>query len=145
VHVRFRSLVTSFHVFLIFIVYCSCLGDCCKGIDKFFVGWGNLANSLSRVLAVVDLRCFLCKATTIFRPENTCSISEYCGCQPELCFPIYSLQTCLNSDICERVIFKCPHIIYHLHFFLWCYGPNRAQAASIEVSRSHTIRHTRIL
>jgi hypothetical protein len=28
---------------------------------------------------------------------------------------------------------------------LWCYGPNRAQAASFEVFRSHTIRHTRIL
>ena len=35
----------------------------------------------------------------------------------ELCFPIYSLQACLNSDNCERAIFKCLHIIYHLLFF----------------------------
>jgi hypothetical protein len=118
VHVRFRFLNTSFHVFVIFVVYCSCLGDCCEGIDKFFVGWGDLANLLSRVLAVVDLRCFLCKATAIFRRENTCCISEYCGCQPELCFPMYSLQTCLKSAICERVIFKCLPIIYHSLFFL---------------------------
>jgi len=33
---------------------------------------------------------------------------------------------------------------HYFFFFLWCYSPNRALAASFEISRSHSVWHTTI-